>query len=376
MTNTRTPLIVGAGPVGLAAALFLRKRGMETRIIDSKTEPSVYSKALAVNPRTLELLEPTGVTEQLLKIGKPIRRMTFHGNHIAHVELSKHLHHRYPFMLAISQATTERLLKEALEKLGGNVERGTAFLSGAQSGTAMDAMLQTAQGTHTASVPWILGADGARSKVRESAGIAFNGTDLANAWYLADVTLDTALEEDAAHIFALQSGEFVFMLRVVTGAPSDTEPAPLWRVISNHPQPLTLVKNAKAVSEPVWQSQFHIGHRIAGTLQKENIFLAGDAAHIHSPMGARGMNLGIEDAYVFAALVQQGRQADYANARKPVDEAVVRRVERLTRLVNGQTGMLQFIRYYMLPFMISMPWLYRRILPTVVGLDHPIKMDL
>ena len=129
MNQETMPLIVGAGPVGLGAALFLRKAGIATRLIDAAEKPSNHSKALAVNPRTLELLESSGVTKKMLAIGVRIRgvRLRFGPKHVGWFSLHS-LKHKYPFMLALSQAATERLLTEALEAAGGKVERGTKLV--------------------------------------------------------------------------------------------------------------------------------------------------------------------------------------------------------------------------------------------------------
>jgi 2-polyprenyl-6-methoxyphenol hydroxylase-like FAD-dependent oxidoreductase len=123
------PLIVGAGPVGLAAALFLRRQGSSPRIVEMLDEPVHESKALAVNPRTLDILDETGVTGRMLDIGLPIREAVLHrnGKVVASISLAG-IHPRYPFMLAISQATTERLLAGALKEAGGHVDRGVKLV--------------------------------------------------------------------------------------------------------------------------------------------------------------------------------------------------------------------------------------------------------
>jgi 2-polyprenyl-6-methoxyphenol hydroxylase-like FAD-dependent oxidoreductase len=124
------PLVVGAGPVGKAAALFLAREGIPTRIIDSVAQPSEHSKALAVNPRTLEILESTGITEKMLKIGHRIRAVPFRfADKPPTLPSLQQLKHKYPFMLALSQATTERLLNEALEAAAGKVERGISLVT-------------------------------------------------------------------------------------------------------------------------------------------------------------------------------------------------------------------------------------------------------
>ena len=120
MSTAQRPLIVGAGPVGLAAALFLQREGLRPRIVETRTEAAPQSKALAVNPRVLDLLEPTGVTARMLELGSPVRGMQFHRNGKIVVGLKLDgIHPKYPFMLGLSQATTERLLAQAFLAAGG-----------------------------------------------------------------------------------------------------------------------------------------------------------------------------------------------------------------------------------------------------------------
>ena len=125
MSDSQTPIIVGAGPVGLGAALFLTRQGRAVRVVEMKDEPSPWSKALAVSPRTLEILEPTGLTRKMLDLGRPIVGMRFErgGKRLAEFDLGQ-IHPRYPFMLALSQATTERLLFEALRRPGAALSAG------------------------------------------------------------------------------------------------------------------------------------------------------------------------------------------------------------------------------------------------------------
>jgi 2-polyprenyl-6-methoxyphenol hydroxylase-like FAD-dependent oxidoreductase len=220
MNHSARPLIVGAGPVGKGAALFLRREGVEARVIDVAEEPSRYSKALAVNPRTLEILERTGVTEKMLALGLRIQggRVWDEDRLLAEIPLSR-LEHKYPFMLGLSQATTERLLGEALEEAGGTVERGTGLVSCRDGPDGVEAVLKHSSNgaEETALYPWLLAADGAHSTTRHSLGVEFHGTSFERPWYLADLPLSTSLENDRAHVVFLRGGGFVFLVRVVNG---------------------------------------------------------------------------------------------------------------------------------------------------------------
>jgi 2-polyprenyl-6-methoxyphenol hydroxylase-like FAD-dependent oxidoreductase len=377
MNPAMLPLIVGAGPVGLGAALFLRKAGVATRIIDAAEEPSEHSKALAVNPRTLELLEASGVTKKMLAMGVRIRgvRLRLGTNQTGWFSLNS-LKHKYPFMLALSQAATERLLTEALEAAGGKVERGTKLVGCSYIEGQVEAELQPAAdgALETARCPWLLAADGAHSTVRTALNLKFDGNSFEKPWYLADVPVATPLEENLAHVFFPDEGGFVFLLRVVD--PSIEKPGPkLWRVISNLPSALEHVPEAKLAGPPVWTSEFHISHRMNERMMVGNAYFAGDAAHIHSPMGARGMNLGLEDAWVFSQLVQSGRMESYERLRKDCDYRVVKRVEVLSRTILAESFAARLARRVFISSLATLPFIRNKFLTAVTGLDHSLDLD-
>jgi 2-polyprenyl-6-methoxyphenol hydroxylase-like FAD-dependent oxidoreductase len=368
-------LIVGGGPVGLGAALFLARHGAVPRIIDLRDEPVRQSKALAVNPRTLEIFETTGVTEQMLRLGLPIRgvRMYRRERTVAAISLAG-IHPRYPFMLALSQAVTERLLAQALAAAGGHVERGIKLVACRTLPDHVEATLEpTVSGTReTVRCPWLLAADGAHSTVREQLGSHFAGSSFTGEWYLADAPLRTDLAPDLAHVFFLDGGGFLFMIRVVDDVLNDPPGESTWRVITNRPEPLTQLERAEQAGPPLWASSFHIAHRIVDSMAVRGVYFAGDAAHVHSPMGARGMNLGLEDAWVFAELARAQRLAEYSRLRQPVDRSIVRQVEQLSRIVAAETSFYRFVRSFVFPTITKLPFLRGRLLRTLTGLDHEL----
>lgn len=380
MSQANLPLIVGAGPVGLAAALFLAKRGVATRLIELRTERENQSRALAVNPRSLELLEPTGITERMLASGQKIRKVDL--VLVGRTKLTiktEGIHPRFPFMLALSQAATERLLAEELAACGGSIERGQKLVEcrNLADGQVEAVIEATASGTRdTVHVPWMLAADGAHSVAREQLGIEFVGSKFHPEWFLADAPLSSNLPVDQAHVFLFDDNTFLFMLPVFDIPPRDDGQDQLWRVISNRPDPLSHIVDSQQTGPTVWSSSFRIPHRINATLAQGNVYFAGDAAHVHSPLGARGMNLGIEDAWVFAELAHAGRLADYNALRHPVDEQVVKRVEFLTRIVSAESWLSRFVRTHLFPVGLRVGPLRRRMLHTVTGLDHAVATTL
>src|SRR5262249_42141144 len=146
--------------------------------------------------------------------------------------------------------------------------------------------------------PWLLAADGAHSTARQQLGIGFHGSSFREEWYLADVPLRTALAPDQAHVFFLEGGAVLFLFRGVEDARQEQSAEQLGRVISNRPEPLSHLVQAEQAGSPIWTSIFRISHRMNASLAAGHVYFAGDAAHVHSPVGARGMNLGLEDAWV------------------------------------------------------------------------------
>ncbi|MDB5302990.1 MAG: 2-polyprenyl-6-methoxyphenol hydroxylase [Phycisphaerales bacterium] len=368
------PLVVGAGPVGLAAALFLARDGVKARIIDAAPRPSPYSKALAVNPRTLEILEPIGITAQMLALGKPIHGARFWQGKETVGELSfQGLPHKYPFMLALSQAVTVRLLESCLNDNGVHVERGVRLVGCRHEPKSVEAELKPADGpAQRLQCPWLLAADGARSTVREELAIQFRGNSFEKAWHLVDVPMATPLAEDFAHAIFLDGGGFLFLIRVVDEPEKNGSGDPIWRVIGNDPELLARLEIGKPTGPPIWSSEFRISHRINDCMRQGHVYFAGDAAHIHSPIGARGMNLGIEDAWVFSRLLKCGELSQYGRMRHEVDRRVVRRIELLSRLARGESTTSRLLRSTVLPLAARMPLARDRLFKTLTGLDHPL----
>lgn len=364
-------MIAGAGPTGLAAALLLARRGVAVRIVDKSPAPSRNSKALAVNPRTQDLLEDTGVTARMLAEGWLVQGLTLHqpGHDDVSVPLSPLLDtHRS--LLSLPQARTEALLADALQALGVVVERGVKLDALAQGDDSVAITLVHPDGSlERTQAPLLFGADGAHSTVRQVLGLAFPGEELPEPWQLWDLRLATPLAPDRVHLTLLPDG-FLFALRVRDD---------LWRVMGNGAEPLAALPAGTRCGEVLWQSHFHIAHRVAERAGVGRVLLGGDAAHIHSPLGARGMNLGVEDAYVFADCAADAlaghlsRLASYAQLRHAVHRQVVRRIAALTGLMHGRPAALRELRDALVPRLMRFGPARRQFLRVAGGLDHPVR---
>jgi 2-polyprenyl-6-methoxyphenol hydroxylase-like FAD-dependent oxidoreductase len=358
-------LIVGAGPTGLAAALFLAELGHKARIVDKAERPSPFSKAFGVNARSMELLAPSGVTERFLSYGRKMEVLNLrHGDRVLAELRLRDVDHPYPFMCVQGQTASERMLADALSARGINVERGVELLSVRNEGGLAVAELKTRSGRETVSARAILGADGASSSTRKALGISFDGVAYDKPWKLFDIELTGPLDPDAGHIFLLPTGG-MFVVRHETN---------LWRVLGNADDLLDSLPRGTEKGRIEWQSEFTIANRVAGEFSRAAVFLAGDAAHIHAGIGARGMNLGIEDAYVFAELYNRGELHRFDAVRRPVVRKVVGQIERAMAVPRANTIPGRLVRTFPSMVKVVVPIVRSKVQPWVLGLDHEIGL--
>lgn len=371
MPNTGAEiLIVGAGPTGLAAALFLSGRGIPCRIIDRAPEPSHTSRALIVNPRSLDLLTRSGIASAMLEEGFPLRsaHLTENWAPVADFDLSD-IPSRLP-MLVLSQARSEALLTHGLRDRDIVPERGVSLESFEQDAESVRAVLLHPDGQReSVRTPLMLGADGAHSTVRHGLGLSFDGSAFPEIWPLYDLELNDPIDRHGVHICFLPHG-FLFMLAIRPG---------FWRVFGDVERPLDHLPAGSRPGTVEWHSDFRVSHRVASAAAVGRVMLAGDAAHIHSPLGGRGLNLGIEDAFVFAECAADAlegdlsRIADYGRLRHAVHRKLVSRIERLTTMARGQSEVLARIRHYLLPAMTHLSPVRGMMMRLVSGLDHPLR---
>ncbi len=362
-------LIVGAGPTGLAAALFLARLGVAVRLLDAADQPAVTSKALGVNPRTLALLENTGVTARIEAEAEAIEalRINWRGRPLATLRPDWDTLSAAHRMVILPQARTEALLTEALAALGVSPERGRKLVDVNQDTAGLTAAFEDGE---TLTAPVLFAADGAHSAVRRALGLDFPGDRWSEPWQLADVDL----EGPAAHEGWLDFRPDGALLCLPFSGST-------FRLFTFSPQPmLDNLPDGWRLRAVRWQSEFRVSHRVIERMAVGRVAFGGDAAHIHSPMGARGMNLGIEDAYVFAACAadflngEPGRLEDYHRLRHPVDTRVVANVKRMTDALRNPSPLAHLARRWAPPVVTRVPFLVNAALRVGMGLDHPVRV--
>ena len=342
--NDTDVLVVGAGPTGLTAAASLIARGARVALVDKLPEGQNTTRAAAVNARTLEVLEDLDVAGRMVKAGLVAPRFTMReGRRILIPVDFSDLPTKHPYTLMLSQADTERLLLERLRELGGEVIRPKALSRVTQDAEGVTA---TFDDGHTIRASYLVGTDGMHSRVREQAGIGFAGGEFAESFTLADVRLAGEAPQDEVILFYAKEGLNVLaplpgdIFRIVAPV-ADAPQAPSTAFVQSLMDARGFGPGQLVVTELLWGTRFRIHHRVADRYRAGRILLAGDAAHVHSPAGGQGMNLGITDAISLADALSQvlGGGPDtvldaYAAAQRRRAEQVLKLTGRLTRIAT------------------------------------------
>ena len=364
MTKDKKILIVGAGPVGLACAVELQRRGFKPRIIDQNAEANPNSRALAVNTRTLDLMELSGVSPLLLAAGHQLHRAVMLQDKTIKARFDfKHIPHKYNFLLVLPQHETEVILARHLEQQGITVERNLGLAS-LVPGDKPQATFTTGK-SETFDI--VIGTDGSHSVVRKALGIDYPGESDPNVFGLADVTIDNPqFPDDTAVITFLHphAAPYIPMGPDKNGIGTGRYITTVGDCL-NHLPPGTKIKSV------IWQTDFRISFRQANTYQNGNCFIAGDAAHIHSPVGGRGMNLGIEDACWLAWLIDQGREQEFTALRHPVAKHVLKFTYNFTQLARAQ-GIGRWLAVNVgLPLLSHLPFVQKKVFYMLSAQDTP-----
>ena len=356
-------LVVGAGPVGLALAVELRRRDIAVRLVDRAPTAASTSRALGTQARTVEVFGMMGIPEDALVPSVRVRAVNLldGASPLARIDIRATRPDRsYDGLLVMAQADTERVLTDRLQALGGSLDRGTELVDFAREDAGVGASLRTESGVETLHARFVVGCDGAHSTVRHRLAIPFAGKTYPQEFLLADCRIAWSRPPDEACIWLHPDGVFAAIPLPEPG---------MWRLLADVARPglpsvepsLDLFARlmterggvaAAPLSDATWMSGFTINRRLVGRYREGRVFLAGDAAHIHSPAGAQGMNTGIQDAFNLGwklALAAQGRAAPglldtYGEERLPVAHGVLEGTDRGMRMAFARNPALRWAR--------------------------------
>ncbi|HNB21802.1 MAG TPA: FAD-dependent monooxygenase [Candidatus Melainabacteria bacterium] len=366
-SQEKAVLIVGAGPTGLMLACELQRHGIACRVIDKATVASDKSRALVLHARTLEILESMGMVEGFIESGCPAYGASLYhqGERIVHLDMSE-LDSPFPFSLMIPQTDTERLLTERFTRHGGLIERGVELTKFSQGKGGITVTIKNAKGKEEVIVAdWMIGTDGAHSTVRKILELPFEGSAYEERFGLVDCHVKSDLPDDEISTFFHEDGVFVFFplgkkrFRIVVNISPQ-------QVIGDAPSLDDMQSFADRrgpgnikLHDPVWLAWFTIHQRSVPKYRVGRVFLAGDSAHIHSPIGGQGMNTGMQDAFNLAwklALVIRGRGADnildsYNEERHPVGQELLKGTDVATSVATLKNPLAQQIRNHVMSFL-------------------------
>jgi len=363
-------IVVGAGPVGLVAGCELARRGVNVRVIDKLAQPTDQSRAIAVHARSLDLLDRMGIVDEMLDTGIKATAMQLYagGRELFRVPLGE-VDSAFPFTLTTAQTETERVLGEHLQSLGVTVERGVELVALSQDDDGVHLTLQKGGSIEQVSASWVIGADGGHSAVRKLVGTKLAGSFVGERFLLADVDAEHSLDLDSMHTFfspdgpvivlPMRDGRMRFLAEVhdAPGTPMNMNPTQdeLQAILDRRIGGIRVVRSH-------WLTGFEIRHARVPAYRWGRVFLAGDAAHIHSPAGGQGMNTGMQDVFnlgwKLAAVIDgeagQTLLDSYEAERAPIADGVITFTNRLTK-VGTLSGVPRRVRDVMVRMVSRVP---------------------
>jgi 2-polyprenyl-6-methoxyphenol hydroxylase-like FAD-dependent oxidoreductase len=355
-------VIVGAGPVGLFLSNECARRGLRWRLIEARSSQSVHSKALAIFPRTLEIFDMAGLVGPFIEMANRVTSVAVvaHGRRLAHMRFAPE-ESPYPLIAMVPQDVTERLLVEQLQRKGGGVEYETSFVSAVQHDDYVSVMIDRKGRRLELTAAFVVGCDGAHSTVRHLLNLPFEGAEYDSLFMLADVQTNETLPADELQLCPSEFGPAAIfpmsatrrrIVATIENADGDAPSLGLVQRILSQRAPKEIEASALH-----WSSYFRIHHRQVAELRVGRIFIAGDAAHVHSPFGGQGMNTGLHDVWNLVwklDLVLHGLGNDrllesYTAERRPVIKQVIETTDFLTKAMGTPNKFAQTLRDAVIP---------------------------
>jgi 2-polyprenyl-6-methoxyphenol hydroxylase-like FAD-dependent oxidoreductase len=355
-------LIAGAGPVGLFLANECARRGLKWRLVEARATQSEHSKALAIFPRTMEIFDMAGVVDPFLERANRVTSVAIvaHGRTLAHLRFTPE-ESPYRFVAMVPQNVTEQLLVAELRRKGGVVEYETSFVSAVQHDDYVSVTLDQKGRRFDLTAAYVVGCDGAHSAVRHLLKLKFEGAEYKDSFILADVETNETLPADELQLCPSEMGPVaIFPMsatrrRIIATVDKTEDDAPSLELVQK-----VLAERAPSGIEARslnWSTYFRIHHRHVSELRVGRIFVAGDAAHIHSPFGGQGMNTGLHDVWNLVwklDLALRGRANEsllesYSAERLPVIKQVIETTHLLTKVLGTPSKLAQIFRDAVIP---------------------------
>ncbi|NCD69122.1 FAD-dependent monooxygenase [Mucilaginibacter agri] len=364
-------IILGAGPTGLMLSNQLTRFGIDHMIIDAKSGPTDQSRALVVQARSLEIYEQLGISDKVIAGGQKNDGINFykHGKIATSVTLirSDEKSTPFPFLMMYEQSKNEQLLYQHLQDQGRTVKWNSRVTKISKSGTSYQLSITENGIESSVECKYLIGCDGGKSLVREFSGVEFSGGSYLNVFFVADThikgfssdKLSIFLKKDGLNmLFAMKSTDHFRALGILPKPYYHQPDLPFQEVLDKMKSDMEMPLEFYDTN---WHSTYRLHHKKVTVFGKDNLFLAGDAAHVHSPAGGQGMNTGLQDAYNLGwklALVQQGIAGrklleTYDEERNPVAEDLLHTTDRIFSAMSTEGSWYTFFRMYFIPVFIG-----------------------
>ena len=306
-------LIAGAGPAGMATALSAHAAGLSVRLIEKHAQRLSFSRAILVNPATIALLAPFGVSDAIIARGRRLTGMSMRDFDGPLIEATlEHVPGHPPAML-LPQLDTEAAMEAALAARGIAIERPVELIDFSENAEQITATLEAPGGAQNVRARYLAGADGYHSAVRRAAGIGFSGSDLPERLDSIDVEMDWPYAQEVC-IWPVPGG----------GLGAIRLPGDGVRFAGIDLDRIALIRDMPKPHKTLWSATFDVHFKHVESYGRGRVWLAGDAAHVHSPLGGRGMNMGIADGIALGSALATGRLEAFSAAQSTISTAWVR----------------------------------------------------